>query len=183
MSPLYPYMFKAFYDWLLDSNGNPRLLVDASQPNVQVPREYVDRDVILISIHPKFINELNIGPTTISFYTKFRGKREFVVIPYYAMNELLCPDSGLTIPLNMWLTSIEMASHPGGVEALASSMVQATEPSTSSSSSSTNKLSAAGKKISFSEVIPTDTAVKSEPFKKSVVQEQDNKNRPTFSLV
>lgn len=116
MTPLYPYMFKAFYEWLVDNDANPRILVDASQPNVTVPREYVTNDKILLSIHPKFISDLNIGPNTISFYTKFKGIRQFLVIPYYAMNELICSDTGLSVPLSMWLTSIEMASHPGSFD-------------------------------------------------------------------
>ena len=32
-------------------------------------------------------------------------------IPYNAMIELICSDNGLTIPLSMWLASIDLACH------------------------------------------------------------------------
>lgn len=183
MTPLYPYMFKAFYDWLIDSNANPRIMVDASQPNVQVPQEYVTRDKILISIHPKFITGMNIGHTTISFYTKFKGKREFVVIPYYAMTELICWSSGLSIPLNMWLTSIEMASHPGGLEELFD-MDEGPMPSDGVAMESLDKpLSEAAQKVSF-EVLDSPVPKIQET---SAVRErrhaEEAKNRPSFSLL
>lgn len=185
MIPLYPYMFKAFYDWLLDCEANPRIMVDASQPNVQVPQEYVTRDKILISIHPKYISELNIGPLTISFYTKFKGKREFVVIPYYAMNELICWDSGLTIPLNMWLTSIEMASHPNVIDPFGGySSDEGPMPSDGVSIEGMGDPQTP--KVSFEEVVETEP----EKDKKSKTgkdkghdHKSNRKDKPSFSLV
>lgn len=184
MTPLYPYMFKAFYDWLLDSDANPRIMVDASQPCVKVPKEYVTRDKILISIHPKFITDLDIGTATISFYTKFKGKREFVVIPYYAMDELVCWDSGLTIPLNMWLTSIEMASHPGGLEGLGMFGDEGPMPSDGVAiENAQSSLSEAGSKVMFSEVEDTSPKVQESPAARERRHAEEEKTRPSFSLV
>lgn len=186
MTPLYPYIFRAFYDWLLDCQANPRLMVDASLPNVQVPREYVTRDKILISIHPKFISDLTIASSTISFYTKFNGKKEFVIIPYYAMTELVCCDVGITIPLSMWMTSIEVAAHPGGIEGILSAedgelMVQSTI--LSAIDAAEKELSNAGSKVSFAEV----EATYDRPAESAVLRKQSSvaktKNRPSFSLV
>lgn len=178
-------MFKAFYDWLLDSDANPRIMVDASQPHVQVPKEYVTRDKILISIHPKYISELNIGPLTISFYTKFKGKREFVVIPYYAMNELICWDSGLTIPLNMWLTSIEMASHPSITDTAFSD--EGPMPSDGLSIEAFGGENSS--KVSFAEIdvksVTNEGKGKGGDSKegKEGGKRSSNKNKPSFSLV
>lgn len=33
-----PYLIRAFYDWIVDNDLTPYILVDASNPNVQVPR-------------------------------------------------------------------------------------------------------------------------------------------------
>lgn len=184
MTPLYPYIFRAFYDWLIDSDANPRIMVDASQPNVKVPKEYVTRDKILISIHPKFITDLKIGPSIISFYTKFKGKREFVVIPYYAMNELICWDSGLTIPLNMWLMSIEMASHPSGLESF-SMGDEGPMPSDGVSIEGFGEpdISEAGSKVVFSEVEESNPKVNESSAVRERRHAEEAKKRPSFSLV
>lgn len=187
MIPLYPYMFKAFYDWLLDSDANPRIMVDASQKGVEVPKEYVTRNKILISIHPKYISELNIGPFTISFYTQFKGKREFVVVPYYAMNELICWDSGLTIPLSMWLTSIEMASHPNfELSDLTSYGDEGPMPSDGKSIEVMDHLSDAEKKVQFEicdTVEPTTNKSQSKAQRLQLEKKLEKKSKPNFTLV
>lgn len=111
MTSIYSYLFTAFYEWLRDNDANPRIMVDASKPGVRVPQQYVTGGMILISIYHLYVSEFTIGPTMISFYTKFKGKKELVVIPYSAMTELVCSDSGFSIPLNMWLASIDLACH------------------------------------------------------------------------
>ena len=111
MTSMYSYLFKAFYDWLCDNGANPRILVDATKEGVEVPQEYVTGGMILISIYHLYVKDFNIGPNKISFYTRFKGKSEYVAIPYSAMTELICPDTGLTIPMNMWLASIDLACH------------------------------------------------------------------------
>ena len=37
MTPSRPYLVRAFYDWLLDNDMTPHLLVNAEVPHVQVP--------------------------------------------------------------------------------------------------------------------------------------------------
>lgn len=111
MRSIYSYLFRAFYDWLRDNGANPRIMVDATKPGVVVPREYVSNGMILISIYHLYVSEFEIHPNKISFYTRFKGKKEQVVIPYSAMSELVCSDSGLSIPLSMWMQSIDVACH------------------------------------------------------------------------
>lgn len=114
MKSIYSYLFTAFYNWLRDSGANPRIMVDATKPGVVVPREYVSNDMILISIYYLYVSDFEILPDKITFYTKFKGKKEYVAIPYNAMTELVCSDSGISIPLSMWMSSIDMACRQYG---------------------------------------------------------------------
>ncbi len=111
MTSICSYIFTAFYNWLRDNDVNPRLVVDVSRPGVQVPPHIAIDGVVLISIDHKYVENFEIWPTKISFTTRFNGKKEFVIIPYAAMSELVCSDTGISIPINMWLTSIELACH------------------------------------------------------------------------
>lgn len=114
MKSIYSYLFTAFYNWLRDGGANPRIMVDATKPGVVVPREYVSNDMILISIYYLYVSDFEILPDKITFYTKFKGKKEYVAIPYNAMTELVCSDNGISIPLSMWMASIDMACRQYG---------------------------------------------------------------------
>ncbi len=36
-----PYLIRAMYDWIVDNDLTPYLLVNADYPQVEVPQEYV----------------------------------------------------------------------------------------------------------------------------------------------
>ena len=42
LKSLKPYLFTAYYDWLINNKITPHLLVDAKMPGVRVPVEYVN---------------------------------------------------------------------------------------------------------------------------------------------
>jgi len=37
-----PYLLKAFYDWIVDNELTPHLVVDATMDNVRVPLQFVN---------------------------------------------------------------------------------------------------------------------------------------------
>nr|MBP9642697.1 stringent starvation protein B [Budvicia sp.] len=48
MTPRRPYLLRAFYDWLLDNQLTPHLVVDVSVPGISVPMEFArDGQIIL----------------------------------------------------------------------------------------------------------------------------------------
>ena len=114
MKSIYSYLFTAFYNWLRDSGANPRIMVDATKPGVVVPREYVSNDMILISIYYLYVSDFEILPDKITFYTKFKGKKEYVAIPYNAMTELVSfPSIPVKVTLDEWIEISKYYSTPG----------------------------------------------------------------------
>ena len=49
MTPRRPYIFRAFYDWILDNELTPYIVVDTSVYGVLVPQEFI-KDLSLIHI-------------------------------------------------------------------------------------------------------------------------------------
>ena len=48
LTPRRPYLLRAFYEWLLDNQLTPHLVVDVTLPGVQVPMEYArDGQIVL----------------------------------------------------------------------------------------------------------------------------------------
>ena len=52
MSPKRPYLLRAFYEWIVDNNMTPHILVDARSNQVSVPRQFVKDGRIVLNISP-----------------------------------------------------------------------------------------------------------------------------------
>lgn len=104
MSSFNPYIFKAFYDWLIDNEITPHLLVNAEVKGVHVPQSYVRNGKIVLSIAARAVRNFSIDQKDISFYARFSGQDEFIVIPYNAMMDLIAVENEIRYPLEMWLT-------------------------------------------------------------------------------
>ena len=73
MTPLKPYLIRALYDWIIDNDLTPYLLVDAEHPEAVVPRQYVQDGKIVLNLKPQAISALALGNRTIAFNARFGG--------------------------------------------------------------------------------------------------------------
>lgn len=69
-----PYLISAFYDWIVDNNLTPYLLVNAYYPGVEVPQEFVNGGRIVLNISPDSVRGLHLGHDRIVFTTRFSGQ-------------------------------------------------------------------------------------------------------------
>ncbi len=102
MSSFYPYIFTAYYNWLVDNEITPHLLIKTSFPGVEIPMQYAQNGSMVLSISPRAVANFEIGPHEISFNAMFKGIKEFVVIPYGAMQQLIALETKVAYPLYVW---------------------------------------------------------------------------------
>lgn len=69
-----PYFIRALFDWIVDNNCTPYLLVDATHPQVEVPQEFVSGGRIILNIDPKACRGLHLDNDRIIFTAKFSGQ-------------------------------------------------------------------------------------------------------------
>jgi len=81
MTPSKPYLIRAIYEWILDNQMTPHLLVDATYPGTQVPLEFVKDGQIVLNIAPGATHGLVIGNDWISFNARFSGIARELLIP------------------------------------------------------------------------------------------------------
>ena len=55
-----PYLIRAMYDWIVDNDLTPYLLVDAEHPDSEVPQEYVTQGRIVLNISPQASRGLHL---------------------------------------------------------------------------------------------------------------------------
>jgi len=89
-----PYLIRALYEWLLDNDLTPHLLVDADYENVIVPRQFVEEGRIVLNINPSAVMNLEMTNEIISFNARFGGKETDVVIPPLAVLGIYARENG-----------------------------------------------------------------------------------------
>jgi stringent starvation protein B len=77
-----PYLIRAIYDWIVDNDLTPYVLVKATYPGIQVPQEYVTGGRIVLNISPKACRGLHLENDRIVFTARFSGESmQIFVVP------------------------------------------------------------------------------------------------------
>lgn len=94
LSPRRPYLLRAFYEWLLDNDLTPHLVVDISLPDVQVPLEYARDGQIVLNIAPRAVGNLQLTNDAVSFSARFGGVPRQVYVPMAAVLAIYARENG-----------------------------------------------------------------------------------------
>ncbi|SUT92050.1 ClpXP protease specificity-enhancing factor [Actinobacillus lignieresii] len=94
MKPLRPYLYHAYYNWILDNDNTPYLLVNAEYPDVDVPVEFVRNGKIILNIAPRSIGQYVINDESISFNARFQGMLRDIYIPFGATEAIYAQETG-----------------------------------------------------------------------------------------
>jgi len=89
-----PYLIRALYEWLVDNELTPYLLVDADRDSVQVPRRYVEEGRIVLNVSPTAVRDLNLGNELIAFEARFGGTAFAIALPPDAVLGVYARENG-----------------------------------------------------------------------------------------
>ncbi len=89
-----PYLLRAMYEWICDSDEIPHLLIDASVEGVVVPQEFVEDNQIVLNIGINAIRDLQLGEDFVMFSSRFDGRAMEIVLPIASVKAIYCKDSG-----------------------------------------------------------------------------------------
>ena len=73
MSSNRPYLIRSMYDWIVDNNLTPYILITVEHGGVDVPNEYVKDGKIVFNISPASCRGLHLGNDRIVFTARFGG--------------------------------------------------------------------------------------------------------------
>jgi len=94
MTPSRPYIMRALYEWIVDNNCTPYVLVDATVADVMVPQQYVKDGQIVLNISPGAVIELNIGNDAMAFNGRFGGVATDIYVPIAAVVGIYARENG-----------------------------------------------------------------------------------------
>jgi stringent starvation protein B len=89
-----PYLVRALYEWILDNNCTPHLLVYADAGGVDVPRGHVQNGQIVLNIAPTAVVDLLMDHQAISFNARFNGLPTDIYIPMQAVMGIVTRENG-----------------------------------------------------------------------------------------
>ncbi len=95
MSSLKPYLIRAVYEWCVDQDLTPYLLVNAQAREVLVPRQSVQEDGrIVLNLRPQAVHNLVLGDQKIEFNARFGGAPMQVKVPLPAVLAIYARENG-----------------------------------------------------------------------------------------
>lgn len=89
-----PYLFRAFYQWILDNSWTPILTMHADYLHCKVPKELIEEKEIVLNIEPSAIRDLEINDKQITFKASFHEKIHFISSPIEAIICLCAQENG-----------------------------------------------------------------------------------------
>lgn len=93
-SPKRPYLLRAYYDWLVDNDFTPYLVVDANYYGTNVPVEYVKDGQIVLNLSAGATGSLQLTNDFIQFNARFKGISRELYIPMGAALAIYARENG-----------------------------------------------------------------------------------------
>jgi stringent starvation protein B len=85
---------RALYEWIVDNDCTPYVLVDAAVEDVMVPEQFVKDGQIVLNISPGAVIELNIGNDAMVFNGRFGGVATDIYVPITAVVGIYARENG-----------------------------------------------------------------------------------------
>ena len=89
-----PYLLRAFYDWIVDSECTPHIIVNATMPCVEVPQQFIEDGKIVLNIAPRSVIQFSMDKEAVAFNARFSGQPMQVYVPLYAIEGIYARENG-----------------------------------------------------------------------------------------
>jgi stringent starvation protein B len=89
-----PYLVRALYEWILDNNCTPYILVNAHEAGVEVPQNFVKDGQIVLNISPVAVQGLLVANEGLEFHGRFGGIPMRVFVPIVAIMGIYAKENG-----------------------------------------------------------------------------------------
>ncbi len=139
-----PYLIRALYEWCTDNGLTPYVAV-AVDETVQVPREYVKNNEIVLNISFDATSSLKLGNDFIEFKARFAGSAREIMVPIARVIAIYARENGqgMAFPL-------------GGAGALAPQPVATDSAAVSLENSTQEAASAPGSEAKIVQLVPAN---------------------------
>lgn len=89
-----PYLLRAFYDWIVDNQCTPYIIVDAFHESTAVPQEFVKDGQIVLNIAPRAVTNFDMSGDAITCSSRFGGVPVELFLPFSAVLGIYAQENG-----------------------------------------------------------------------------------------
>ncbi|WP_101757592.1 ClpXP protease specificity-enhancing factor [Oceanicoccus sp. KOV_DT_Chl] len=89
-----PYIVRALYEWILENDCTPYILINAMADGVQVPQQYVKNGQIVLNISPTAVMDLLLTNEAMNFNGRFGGVPMDIYAPMTAVMGIYARENG-----------------------------------------------------------------------------------------
>ncbi len=94
MIPRKPYLLRAMIEWCEDSGLTPLVAVNAEQPGVHVPQDFIEDGRITLNVNFSAMKQREISNEALTGYARFNGRSEMLDVPMAAIEALVVRETG-----------------------------------------------------------------------------------------
>ncbi|MFT0211247.1 ClpXP protease specificity-enhancing factor [Pseudomonas sp. F1_0610] len=89
-----PYLIRALYEWIVDNDCTPHLLVNSEHPKAQVPQTYAKDGQIVLNAAPSAVRYMHMDNEAVSFEARFGGVPFTLYVPTAAILAVYARENG-----------------------------------------------------------------------------------------
>jgi stringent starvation protein B len=89
-----PYLVRALYEWILDNDTTPYILVDTSSDQVLIPPGIASDGKVVLNLAPAAIQNLEMTNEYVSFSARFNGVTEDLYCPISSLMAIYARENG-----------------------------------------------------------------------------------------
>lgn len=89
-----PYLISAIYEWIVDNDSTPHVLVKTDYPGVIVPDGFANDGQIVLNISMSAVSHFVMDKKVLSFNARFKGSEQSVYVPMGAIVGIYARENG-----------------------------------------------------------------------------------------
>lgn len=94
MLPSRSYLLRAMHEWIVDSGLTPHLLIDADDPDLEVPDSARGDGKVILNVSPSAVRDLLMDQELVTFVARFGGVSRAVSVPITAVEGIYARENG-----------------------------------------------------------------------------------------
>ncbi|MDR9454693.1 MAG: ClpXP protease specificity-enhancing factor [Spiribacter sp.] len=94
MTPSRPYLLRGLYEWIVDNDLTPHLLVNAEADEVMAPLEFAEGGQLVLNVSPSAVRGLSLANDAIAFEARFGGVPQNVYVPVAQVLAIYARENG-----------------------------------------------------------------------------------------
>jgi len=94
MSTSKPYLLRALYEWIIDNDLTPHIIVDSEAADVHVPGQTAQDGRLVLNVSPMATRTLELGNDAVSFQARFSGASRDIWLPMASILAIYARENG-----------------------------------------------------------------------------------------